>query len=659
MGFTLGIHIGHDASCAVASGRELIAAIQQERISRRKHDGEESLTNRLPVDACLRAAGLRLSDVDRIVSSFQAASPGGFGLHRPLIERDFRLFDPYDARHTVISHHLAHAYCAFGASGFEDAAILVCDLGGSSTLDGKDFHRTFAEWNRDLTSLDRASPVLTECLSIYEATASGMTPRHKSYCVPHNAPGSFIQSPASLYDNVAGCIFGREHAHGQLMALAALAGDTGGGDVITPSDMVRIGPGGTVAFRNDWQYRVAWGRSIEAQAGLARACQAATEQVLLEYAGLVRRVCASKKLAAAGGVFLNILANSRLAEFDGFDGYYVPSAPHDAGISVGCAFFGEMTSAPTCPRGPRFPAPDRLGRLYDLDAVESELIHARHLIRYNRLEASEVATLFRDGGIIARCAGRSEFGPRALGGRSLLASPLIAATKDRLNAIKGRQSWRPVAPLVPTGRLGEFFTGPSHSPYMSFAHRIRPEHAGHLAALRHPDGTTRVQTFDDAEDPALGRLVEAFAEATGYPILVNTSLNGPGNPIVESPKEAIEFFLSNSDIDFLIMNDWLVSRLGCWEDAQLRSGRIKRTETSLVSNLCMSGRRRYFISRGRLTLDLTSEAHAILESLDEYRLVGDVLLDIDRCASGEAVATELYGLLARGFIEFKTEVTSQ
>ena len=139
MSYSLGIHIGHDASCAVVSDGCVIAAVAQERFTRRKYDGEQALSNRLPVKACLDAANLTLNDISIIVSSFQSAAPGGVGLQYPLVEPSFSLFDPNDKRHFVASHHLAHAFSAFGCSGFEHAAVLVCDQAGSSTIDGKDY----------------------------------------------------------------------------------------------------------------------------------------------------------------------------------------------------------------------------------------------------------------------------------------------------------------------------------------------------------------------------------------------------------------------------------------------------------------------------------------------------------------------------------------
>ena len=223
MPLVLGIHHGHHASCALVRDGKLVAAIEQERVTRAKADGQEGLSNRLPVHACLQAAGASLADVDLIVSSFQAATAGGVGFHRPLVERGFDLFDPFDDRHLVVSHHLAHGLSALHASGFREAAVLISDLAGSTTCDGADFVKPFRTFAAELQSLAEPAKLRTECLSIYEADLSTFTLKHREYCVPHTTPDVFVHSAASLYDNVSRMVFGVENAHGRLMALAAMA----------------------------------------------------------------------------------------------------------------------------------------------------------------------------------------------------------------------------------------------------------------------------------------------------------------------------------------------------------------------------------------------------------------------------------------------------
>jgi carbamoyltransferase len=192
--------------------------------------------------------------------------------------------------------------------------------------------------------------------------------------------------------------------------------------------------------------------------------------------------------------------------------------------------------------------------------VARTLAERAELVTARPASPAEIAQQLHAGRILARCAGRSEFGPRALGGRSLLASPLLAAIKDRLNRIKGRQPWRPVAPVVARERLHEVFDGPADSPWMTFSHRLRPEVQGRLPALHHPDDSTRAQSLVRAQDPWLHDLLLAFAALTGYAVLVNTSLNGPDEPILETAEQALTWFLANDDVDALLLDEMLVER---------------------------------------------------------------------------------------------------
>jgi|AGTN01.1.fsa_nt_gi Predicted carbamoyl transferase, NodU family len=560
MTWSLGIHVGHDSSCALAKDGRVVAAIQQERLTRRKHDGHEALTNSLPVQACLEAAGITLDKVDAITTSFQAASPGGFGLHQPLISPDFNLFDPFDRRHLVMSHHLAHAWCAFGSSPLAEAAVLVCDLAGTSSLDGRDFHLPFARWYADMGGQRRAAPVRTEILSIYTADRASLTLLDREYTIPHNSGASFVHSVASLYENVTGFVFDETDAYGQLMALAAYGSEEG---VPPPEALADVDEAaGTIVFRNDWQKHLPWRQDFQVHADLARATQTVTERALMLYARRAKLLTGRDALAVAGGIFLNIPANSRIAESGDFCHYHVPSAPHDAGISIGCAFQGHARLKGKVPV-PATPPSDRLGPSYSSAEVEAALSERHRSVEIVCREAppSLVAELIAGGAIVARWAGRAEFGPRALGGRSFLASPLIAATKDRLNRIKGRQVWRPVAPVIASSAFGEFFVGYPLSPYMSFAHRLRGEHAKALPALAHPDGTTRAQTLAGDDDVWLHDLLMTFRSLTGYPILVNTSLNGAGEAMVERAEDALALLLRHSDVDYLLLDEFLCRRI--------------------------------------------------------------------------------------------------
>jgi carbamoyltransferase len=627
----LGIHLGHDCACAVVAGGELIAAVQLERLSRRKHDACWGLSNRLPVAPVLAEAGVAVDELGAIVSCFQGASPGGVGLTRGIVDDDFRLFDPFDPRHHVVSHHLAHAASAVGGAGWDEAAVVVCDLGGSSTRDGEDFDAPFAAWYAAMTQDAAPAAVVTEACSFYAARGGELQLLARELVVPHNQPESFVHSVASLYDNVARAVFGRENAHGELMGLAAF----GGGGEPAADDLVEVDRE-RVAFRNDWQHTVAAELPFDRAAALARACQQATERSLVAYARRARRLSGARRLAVAGGVFLNIASNSAIARSGAFDEVYVPSAPHDAGIAVGCAFLGDrLATARRRGRALR----DRVGRRYGAAAVEAAMAAARPFVERRSIAAEEVAARLARGEILGRWHGRAEFGPRALGGRSLLASPLRPGTKAALNALKGRQAWRPLAPIVLEQDFASVFAGPTPSPYMSFAHVVRPEHRAGLPALGHRDGTTRAQTLDPEEDPPLAEILRAFARLTGCPVLVNTSLNGRGEPIVEEPREAVDFLLAHDGLHGLLLDGDLVTRTKPWERPELDGWVVRLAPGVVVSELHFARETKSVLSLRGFSCELSPALRDALARLRPSCRVSDLRARTDD--------ETLYALLAR------------
>jgi carbamoyltransferase len=170
------------------------------------------------------------------------------------------------------------------------------------------------------------------------------------------------------------------------------------------------------------------------------------------------------------------------------------------------------------------------------------------------------AALASDG-VVAWFQGRSEFGPRALGHRSLLADPRDPATTQRLNRVKGRESFRPVAPMVLAERAAEIFSGRIPSEYMLFTHRVAPEWRERIPAVVHVDGTARIQTVDRADDPLMAAVLERFEERTGVPVVVNTSLNTAGRPMVDDPRDALECF-GSAPVDLLAIGPFVVRRPG-------------------------------------------------------------------------------------------------
>jgi carbamoyltransferase len=236
---------------------------------------------------------------------------------------------------------------------------------------------------------------------------------------------------------------------------------------------------------------------------------------------------------------------------------WVQPAAGDAGTALGAALFTANQLGDTCE--PMTSA--ALGRGWSDTEIESVLVAADH--RYERPTdlADVVAEALAEGAVVGWFEGRSEFGPRALGHRSLLVDPRRAENLRRMNAIKGREEFRPVAPMTLTDRAAEVFEGVIPSPYMLFVHQVRPEWAERIPAVVHVDGTARVQTVDrDAPEP-IAAVLAAFERRTGVPVLVNTSFNTAGRPMVDSPRDALECF-GSGPIDLLVLHPFVIRRHG-------------------------------------------------------------------------------------------------
>jgi carbamoyltransferase len=257
----------------------------------------------------------------------------------------------------------------------------------------------------------------------------------------------------------------------------------------------------------------------------------------------------------AGGVALNCVANSRLWREGPFDAVWVQPAAGDSGTALGAALrLARDLGDPVQP----MPGAD-FGRSWDEGELEAALRTAR--VAYERpLDvAAAVADVLADDGVVAWFQGASEYGPRALGRRSLLADPRRSANLERLNDVKGREQFRPVAPMVLEHRAAELFDGPLPSPYMLFTHRVRDAWRERIPAVVHVDGTARIQTVSPQREPLVAAMLTAFEHRTGVPVVVNTSLNTAGRPMVDDPRDALECF-GSAPVDALAMGPFLVLR---------------------------------------------------------------------------------------------------
>jgi carbamoyltransferase len=568
--YVLGLNTyDHDVSACLLRDGSIAFAIAKERITREKH---ASGFYKEVIDYCLDAEGITLDDVDLIVRNCYILPvtemeerlvyqdrPGFL----PEFERTEALKHPlYLSRSdkvVSISHHLAHAYSAFAVSPFEQGVVMIVDGVGSYRSDVVEPY----------PSTDMASPLARESESYYKFDGSRIECLKKVWMEPDRGflSDEFYNMPGlgALYSRASTYIFGDWNKCGELMGLAPygrreqlkhLLELTGGklhvphwtADFAQPYVMDRDSWEGSPSMRH-WQ-------------DLAWRVQDDTENVLLARANLLRETTGAKNLCIAGGVALNCVANGRLAREAGFDNVWIQPAAGDDGIAIGCAYYGYLEIQ----KQRRCFAMDHayVGKRYSdqdvANAMERFLVRIQTSAARRKDICRETAKLLAEQRVIGWFQGGSEFGPRALGNRSLLADPRKAEMKDILNRrVKHRQAFRPFAPIVLAERAREVFEGEEDSPFMLIAKRVRPEWRDRIPAVVHVDGTARVQTVREATNPLLYRLLREFEALTGVPVLINTSFNVKGEPIVETPRDAVICFLT-AGIDNLVLHDTLISK---------------------------------------------------------------------------------------------------
>ena len=539
----LGINaLYHDPSAALVVGGTTVAAAEEERFSRRKH-GKRPVPfsaweqPELAAAWCLDHAGVRPDELDAVTYSFDPAlrlPPVELGLNDPwddlrqtYAERAPQFLaaalpglDPSRVR--FVPHHVAHAASAGLAAPLDgDCAVLVLDGRGErhSHLAGR--------------------------------FSGGALETLYSQQLPH--------SMGLLYEDATSHLgFLRSSDEYKVMALASY-GKPRHLDYLRQF-VYATGDGGFRTSGVDWYALAPPRRSDDSwtaeHADLASSLQTVLEEVLLELTSWLYQQTHAKNLTLAGGVALNCVANTRIFTESGFEQVWVQPAAGDSGTALGGALYvaqqlGEEITA--------FPGAD-LGRGWSDDDLEAALRTAK--IPYDRPAdiADAVAEELAADGIVAWFQGRSEFGPRALGHRSLLAHPGRESNLRRLNDVKGREQFRPVAPMVLASRAAELFSrGPIPSPYMLFVHDVADGWRDRIPAAVHVDGTARIQTVEPATEPTVARMLHGFEQRTGLPVVINTSLNTAGRPMVDSPRDALECF-GSTPVDLLAIGPFAVRR---------------------------------------------------------------------------------------------------
>ena len=555
--YVIGTGLSHDGSACLLADGEVILAIEKERLTRQKHDG---LNDRLAMQYVLDHAGITLDDVALVV---QNENFGMFREGNTKYDAQDRLLT--DATRVVtISHHLAHAYSAFGPCGFDQTAVFVVDGCGNSYEDCIDItpgtpmsqippglEHTYFEKDSYYTSQDGTLQTVAKDFSPWSAKGWPLS------------PPTTLHSIGGAYQAFSYFVFGDFSDSGKLMGLAPY-GQPGRFDF--PIFELRDGQAFVCrenlnAFTAPKKSRAAPGSNFGYYADVAYHVQREVERALLYILRDRFNRCPSRNLAYAGGVALNAVANSRLLHEAGFERIFIQPAAGDNGLAIGCAYYGwlhvlgrnRVRSSGTTYLGASYPA-DRIRR-----AIAK--FDDRVNVEQSTDVAAQTARMLADGKVVAWYRGGAEFGPRALGHRSILANPGLPGMRDHINLnIKFREDFRPFAPSVIAHKAARYFDCDGcDSPYMIQVFGVRPEYRNRLTNVVHEDGSSRLHTVTEESEPIYFRLLQEFEVLTGLPVLLNTSLNKRGMPIVETPEEALSFFMDCA-LDAIVLDDIVVTK---------------------------------------------------------------------------------------------------
>jgi carbamoyltransferase len=570
--YTLGINaVFHDSSACILRDGQLVAAAEEERFTHIKH-GKRPVpfsTYVLPYHAinyCLEVAGIQLNDVDHFAYSFDPYLLLGNDADKAYIPLPIQpskditkpaWSNPYDAlflsyiinapkqlvdgyphhlqkrfkgakiasdQWHFVEHHISHAASAFHPSPYNDAAVL--------TLDGR-------------------GEIATTTYNIGQGNA---LTRMGQVNMPH--------SLGLLYERVTEYLgFLHSSDEYKVMALASYGKPEFVKDF---REMIQILPSG--------QYRVEDERLVERfgparlrheeftnhHFNIAHSLQLVLEEAALEICSWLYNETKQQNLCMAGGVALNCVMNARIKVKSNFKNIWIQPAAGDAGTALGAAIWVDSKQRSSGRKD--FIMNDAYwGPEYTDEEIEQFLKWTK--TPYKKLDnvAEKTAAILAQDKIIGWFQGRLEFGPRALGSRSILASPISPNMQSRLNEVKDREDFRPVAPVVLEEDADEWFVDAKHSPYMLFVYDVRADKADKIPAVRHVDGTARIQTINEQQHKKYYDLIKAFKEKTGVPVLVNTSFNTLGKPIVCTPRDALECFWG-SPFDALVIGSFLIEK---------------------------------------------------------------------------------------------------
>ncbi len=561
--YILGTGLSHDGAACILKDGQLVVAIEKERLTRRKHDGGNDSA---AVQYCLDAAGIGISDLSLVV---QCANFEKDEIRKSQYAGKRLFAEDTAIPFITLSHHLAHAWSAVGNCPFAAANVLVLDGCGS-----------FSYQCDDLAGLTlpphvhQGPDLYGEKDSFYHFDGRQLQPLYKDF------------SPIALYSNTYPVkLPTSRHSIGGFYAMAS---EYCFGDLSDAGKLMGLAPYGrpgvyTIPVFNCRDGHVFVNETVLHQftqpadpltrplkahfqyyADIARWVQDELERAVLYLVKARQTLHPHPNLCYAGGLALNAVANKRILLECGIKQLYIPPPAGDNGLATGCAYYGWMVALQQ-PKPARQPTVF-LGSDYGDAAIEAAFaaVKDHHPIQMQGCTEADMlratAAYLANGKVIGWYQGGAELGPRALGHRSILADPRLPGIRDRINAaVKFREDFRPFAPAILAEDSGLYFVHAPESPYMLLVDDIRPEWRDSLQGIVHVDGSSRLQTVTADWNPRFRQLLAAWKQAGNCGVLINTSLNRKGMPIVETPAEALQLFTETA-IDVLVLNQFIFTK---------------------------------------------------------------------------------------------------
>lgn len=560
--YILGTGLSHNGSAVLLKDGKVCVGIEKERLSRKKHDGGNDT---LAIQYCLDAAGISLKDVALVV---QCAN---FNIPDRNYFRGERVFSNSNHPPIInISHHLAHAYSAIGTAPFSECAVMVIDGCGSPLHQFLELHPE-QEKNISKTILDETQ-MTCEKDSFYHFNGKRLMPLVKDFSTMAKPDASKFALPTTehsiggFYASVSKYVFGDMEDVGKLMGLAPYG---------NPKQFAHEAfefKSGNLYVNEDWKHQFDnpsqnyeyFKAHFGYYADVARWAQEQVEKAVMECIKNRMHRYPHENLCYTGGVALNAVANAKLEDSNIAKNIYFEPAAGDNGLALGCAFYGwiEHLGMPKMPHNGstcfgRHYADEEISAAFEKEENKKHLpkvfLDEEELLDYCAQKLSEGKTIgwFQSG---------SEFGPRSLGRRSILSHPGMENRKDHINRnIKFREDFRPFAPAVLKEKVADYFIAGRNSPYMILVDKTRPEYLKELQNVTHENGSARVQTIEESWNPRFAKLLSSFYKHSGIAVLLNTSLNRKGMPIVETPQEALQLFESTA-LDMMVIENYVVEK---------------------------------------------------------------------------------------------------